>query len=275
MFCLKEGNIFRNGPQNLAVVNDFYCLNDLSDAEIAFLRAFAERLPDRNHEVISNFISMFTLHSKAARLLRPEMEEYQEILKAIDIHKSNLEENFHAAFEGATLSILDEVRNGDLSFYQDIKRCPGFMHFVALQILRTKKLADAMKAMPLNNFGVDIEKVWPVQRHMTAANLGCNLFMERTYKPITLVRNDTEVHFVTSDQPVINLYGGEFQSNVLAVYYPVSPTRSIIFGDLKNDVPRPEWVVSPEDAHRLNLLMKAASHEMVFGDSEAILRTIV
>ena len=91
MFCLKEGRIFSNGPQNLAVVNDFYRLNDLNDAEIAFLRAFAERLPDRNHEVISNFISMFTLHSRLARLLRPEMEEYQEILKAIDIHKSNLE----------------------------------------------------------------------------------------------------------------------------------------------------------------------------------------
>jgi hypothetical protein len=121
-----------------------------------------------------------------------------------------------------------------------------------------------------------MEKVWPAQRHMTATNLGCNLFLERTYKPITLVKNDTEVHFVTSDQPVINLYPDEAQgAEILAIYYSVSPTRAIMFGDLKDEVPRPEWAVTPADVHRLNRVMKTASHEMVFGDSESILLGLI
>jgi hypothetical protein len=86
-----------------------------------------------------------------------------------------------------------------------------------------------------------------------------------------MVHNDSSISFITSDNPVINLYPDEAHADVCALYYPVSPTRAIIFGDVKEDIVRPVWSITAEQAKQLNRKLAASSHEMVFADSQSAL----
>ena len=252
MYCRKGGKIFPNNPRNLAVENDFYRLCDLNWSERAFLLAFAKSLPARGERVINNFIEYFALHTKLQESYGDVLEKNPEVANMLDVHRSNFEENYHQGIEELALPILAEIKHGDLSFYSDSAKCQKFMYFIAVQHLRTRKMADGMNKMPPNNLGIDFKKVWPVQRHMIASNFGCNLFIERHEKPIAMIHNESSVGFITSDNPVINLYPDEAHADVCALYYPVSPTRAIVFGDLKEDIVRPLWSITAEQAKHLN-----------------------
>lgn len=268
MYCRKGGKIYSNNPRNLAVKNDFYRLCDLNSAEIAFLLRVAETLPQRGERVLNNFIKYFTFHTKLHEIYGDALEKNPEVASVLDVHRSNFEEDYHAGIETSALPILEEIRNGDVSFYSDAAKCGKFMYFIAVQHLRTLKMADSMNNMPPNNLGIDFKKVWPVQRHMIASNFGCNLFLERHEKPIAAIYNESSINFVTSDNPVINLYPNEAHAGVCAIYYPVTPRRAIVFGDLKDDVVRPIWSVTAEQAQELNGKLAASSHEMLFAVSE-------
>jgi hypothetical protein len=272
LFCLRDGEIITNNPRNFAVKKDFYRLPELNAAEIQFLLAFAKKLPQRGSTVVANFIRYFSFHSQLSQY-ESLLSERQDITQHIDTLRSNLEEDYHTAIENSAIPIIQKIKNGDVSFYSDQKECACFMYFVALQLLRTKKMSDAMAMMPENAFGIDLRKTWPAQRHMVASNFGCNLFLERHEKPITMVHNDTSVEFITSDQPVINLYPDEAKSNnVLAVFYPVSPKKAVIFGDLKVGIPRPEWRITSDEAMQLNKTLALSSHEMLFASSHLALK---
>ena len=271
MYCQKDGKIYSNNPRNLAVENDFYKLCDLNSSEIEFLLAFAKSLPAHGERVINNFIKYFTFHTKLLETYGDALRKNQELSSVLDVHRSNFEENYHEGIEKSALPILKEIRNGDVSFYQDSAKCRKFMYFIAVQLIRTRKMADGMSKMPPNNLGIDFKKVWPVQRHMIACNFGCNLFLERHEKPIAMIYNESPISFIASDNPVINLYPDEAHADVCALYYPISPKRAIVFGDLKDDIVRPIWSVTAEQAHQLNKKLATSSHEMIFADSEDVL----
>jgi hypothetical protein len=275
MYCLRHGRIFSNNPVNLAVENDFYKMHDLNDPEIELIKKCAEGLPKRGAAVLGNIVNFFTFHSLFQNKFDSDIEKNEELKRSLKLYISNFEEDYHTLIENGAVKTLDEIRRGDISFYYDDDKCPSFMYYIAMQILRTKKLLDIMDKMPPNTLGIDYKKVWPAQRHMIATNFGCNLFLERNTKPITLVENNSSVSLLTSDQPAINLYPDEAETaNVLAIYYPVSPQKAIIFGDLKDDIPTPIWNVDAEEVRYLNRAMIAAAHEMVFADSPEAFQAI-
>lgn len=275
MYCWRDGRIFPNNPRNLAVENDFYKMQNLNAAEIALIRKFAETLPQRGAEVLGNIVNFFTFHTLFRDKFGASIKKNDELDRLLQLHVSNFEEDYHTLIENGAASILDEIRRGDISFYHDDEKCPSFMYFNALQLLRTKKMADLMEKMPPNTLGIDYKKVWPAQRHMVATNFGCNLYLERNTKPITLAENNSSISFITSDHPVINLYPEEAKTaDVCAIYYPVSPRRAIVFGDLKSDIPTPIWHVNADQVQKLNRAIRAAAYEMIFADSEAALRNV-
>lgn len=51
---------------------------------------------------------------------------------------------------------------------------------------------------------------------------------------LLLLNNDTEVHFITSDSPCINIYASyidpfELQGNDFEIYFPISPTLALLY----------------------------------------------
>ena len=59
-----------------------------------------------------------------------------------------------------------------------------------------------------------------------AVNMGLNLWLERSDSDIVLLQNDSDVPFITADQPIINLAANPTETEPPTdwdLYYPLSP----------------------------------------------------
>jgi hypothetical protein len=108
---------------------------------------------------------------------------------------------------------------------------------------------------------------------MQGVNIGCSLFLGRKRQQLMLLRNSTDVEFVTGDQPIINLHGGDRSKapEQLCMYYPVDPRAALIWGDVDEKIPLTSETLTAEQVLDLNRRMFAASHSQVFGRTAASL----
>ncbi len=97
--------------------------------------------------------------------------------------------------------------------------------------------------------------------------------MDRKQRPLILLKNDTDVPLVTSDQPTVNLLGGGFTDRGpehLALYYPLSPKMALLL----DEPGKPCGIgqsLTTEDVARLNKAEFQASNRQVFGNKESSL----
>lgn len=267
--CRLDGKVKCINAVNLGVENDFYKLPDLNDAELAFVKMFAESMPAHGQKVFKGFIESFTAHSWLKTLMGSASRGSPEVRQALKAYQSNMEEEWHTAIEHSAIPILAAVRRCDISFYRDSEQATVFMYYLALQLSRTRKLRDSLVEFP-NQHGINGAKVGQIIAHFGAVNLGANLYIRRQDDPITLIVNSSDMGLITGDQPVVNLYSGSERSKTeLALYYPVSPTHAILLGNLDSDVPIPLWNVDNDQVRRLNRLILSQSHKMAFARSAA------
>jgi hypothetical protein len=91
----------------------------------------------------------------------------------------------------------------------------------------------------------------------------------------SVLDNNTQVPFITSDQPIINMLAEprDFNSPLrMELYYPLSPTQALLY--LKKSTPTVglSESVSIDDAHRYNFMMLDHSGLRVFSNSEEYLK---
>ncbi|HYE28769.1 MAG TPA: DUF4238 domain-containing protein [Allosphingosinicella sp.] len=101
-----------------------------------------------------------------------------------------------------------------------------FLDYISHQYFRTAKLRNAMLAIP-NPLPHDMSRTWPVEAFIYATNLASSFMRQRREYRIVLLRNKSEVPFITGDQPVINLRGVDVEE--VDLYYPLSPDLAMIF----------------------------------------------
>jgi Protein of unknown function (DUF4238) len=107
-----------------------------------------------------------------------------------------------------------------------------------------------------------------------AIEAGGSFFVDRKDFQIVVLDNHTEVPFITSDQPIINMLtdGKSFDvPEKMELYYPLSPTQAMLY--LENSTPTGQFnnPVSIDDAHRFNQMMLDHSSLRVFSNSEEYL----
>jgi putative heme iron utilization protein len=111
---------------------------------------------------------------------------------------------------------------------------------------------------------------------MFAFNIGRSLFLERRKRKLVLVRNDTDVPFVTADQPAINLKGTRPRPpENLSIYYPISPQLALLLADVGEEPMFPAQGLTAEQASALNRKVVEASHKQVFAQSRESLEGLL
>jgi hypothetical protein len=159
------------------------------------------------------------------------------------------------------------------SFYEDSKRAMDFIHGLFVQYFRTK----AVKERALQKENVlfdDMERVWDVLSHIMAIEAGGSFFIDRRNFQIVVLDNDTQVPFITSDQPIINMLtdGKSFDvPEKMELYYPLSPTQATLYLEKSTPTGKFNNQVSIDDAHRYNQIMLDHSSLRVFSNSEEYL----
>jgi hypothetical protein len=197
---------------------------------------------------------------------RNSLQDIDKVDEILDEHNTNAVDNQHTVIEAKFAPLLARTLRGDVSWYEDDAECINFCNFVAAQHMRTQGVKNRTIARLKDRMGLDASRIWDVLALILGFNLGCSLFLERRSRKLTLVRNDTEIPFITSDQPVINILSdGEAAPEALSLYYPMSPTLAL-YMEQPNEVEKlPFETMTGEAVMFLNAKIATASHRQAYG----------
>jgi hypothetical protein len=277
--CLRNGAAFKASTVNVAVEKDFHKVADLTAAELKLLILFVQQLPEHMRAVQLGWIRMFAAPSVLQGAFGGTSTEADKILAEL---RFNTEEEFHTRIENAALPLLTELRQGNRAFFSDRAGFQTFMFFLALQFVRTQSVRDRLRiALGGLKFPPGFGEVNPAHlagalRTISATSVTTHYIMQREHCRLTMIEATGGAEFITGDQPAVNVYAraseGFTPPSKLRLYYPLSPTRALLFGDQRDD---PIAEIQAADASQVNgynsLIVSAAQHEL-YGTSESVLR---
>lgn len=218
---------------------------------------FLKRLPIENMDLKGMFISFDN---------PIETEQFN-----IFIH--NLGEEYQSINENVGYSYLDKLLKDDISFLSDYESKINFLTYLLTQYFRTNKSnSNIVKNFKNETEGMNIENIWKILQYPCGVNSAINLSITPIY--YCLLKSES-IHFLTCDQPVINLKKDERSEDnsvlFLELYYPISPYTAIkISSDIKY-IKQIE-VISDKQIDEFNQFMVDNCENQVYSDDEQLLK---
>ena len=269
IFCLRKGKLFNTSLENIAQERDFYKLKELTKHDMNIIYELGiknitnPQLKKLNENWIHSFSKIFLIKES---LIQNNISE-KELDVIIDENIHNLEENLHENIEKNGYKFLKKLLNEDTEFFNDDSN--DFMHFLWTQYFRTKKRQVAAIESTKDYSDIDIEKIWNVLSHIytTSATWHFNDNI-KDYK-LVLLKNNSDVEFITADQPIINThsYRNSSLTEEFEFYYPISPVSAVLITKkIHND--KYDTCVDSVQATLYNDMMSEQSYEQIFASSE-------
>jgi hypothetical protein len=284
IFCLQNRVITPRSLMKVAAQKHFYKLNEISPEDAEFdEKVLIDDSPEGLKESHRFLLHAFALPHIAKRTLEErkgmlekcgkvvDEDAFQESMALIDQQIFELNENYHTSIENMFQPILELMKAGDLTFFDDPEKRFAFYYGLSVQYARTNHIGGARSSMKDLHFERYM-RVANVLTHIIAINVGSSLIGDHEHHRIVLPNNTTDIPFVTADQPLINLSARPKSFEPPAkfeLYYPVSPTKAIML--LNPDsahMPR-SLSMSAEQVRHHNLLMSAHSSRQVYSNSDA------
>lgn len=175
---------------------------------------------------------------------------------------------------------LTELRKGNIDFYyqtsQDDRK--EFLSFVCIQYFRTKALLERMTrniklkmGKRLRELDINIDVV---QRYLAwTFSANCTDALFNMQAKVRLLVNQSDIEFITGDQPVINLCADYKKSDAevdkLVFYYPLSPIYAVIINENENNDNYEE--LKEEQVDYYNRKIVDASYEQYYASSKEMI----
>lgn len=239
--------------------------------------------------------------------LNDEMEEqFYKLEKMIKEQQVNTEEDFYSDYEAEAVGWFNRIIAGDTGFYysddpeysENGIQLPThfvrdeFLNFVCIQYFRTmgmrKVLKDNIQHMigytmqylnntkDKNTVNFDPENINPdhVLPHMVwIIQAKCSAALSGRNADLQIVRNETRLPFITSDQPVINMKAkvGDKAPDEFVLFYPMNPKTAIIINGGKSE----KTLEKSTEVDRFNRLIWDHAHEYIVADREELLNGMI
>lgn len=273
--CLREQKNFKSNLMGVAQENLFYELQNLNNTEINFVESIINKSNNQKLRKLNmNWLESYTKIHDIEKMFEVFINKSDTIKEKINIFKKNFEEDCHGDIEKIGHKYLDLIRNKNIDFYYD-KNSSGrlkFLHYLCVQYFRTNNI----KQRVINDFKdepIDMSRIYPVTANIFATNLSYNLHMDKTMNLFLLI-NNTNLEFITGDQPVLNTYGvykdGELKDDEFELYYPISPKLAVLISDKNIN----DKVINISDENKINEYNKFivhSSYEQIFATNEETL----
>ena len=277
---LRENIIHRVSTEDVAQKRDFYRLKELTQYEIDLIAACINTFPLECRSAQFKLLEMFCRPYKELALVDEligllggvRVDELEEVKLDIDVTLNNLEEELHGSVEGRSTKFIEAARIGQIDFWTDPMEKQKFIHFLSLQMMRTRKVQEDLSALIAMNLPNQPggSNVWGVMKHIIAINISRGIFLDESYG-LRVIYNRSSLPFITSDQPVVNVHGHglalEKTPDEFEVYYPISPVMALTMGKF------PSGRVDFDEAEvkEKNDLLFDMSHQQVFSIREDVL----
>ena len=273
IWCLRNNTIFPSGLLGVANKRFFYRLNELTEQDISLLtQLFINDMHPLLQDLNKNWITIFTAVSNL-RKLAEKTRQIENIQKEIDVLTFNFEEDIHAKIEASAIPILDKLYLQDLSFL-DGDDFYTFNSFLCTQYFRTNTMKQSFLSNPINFPGVDAARIWNVSSHMLATNLAFGIVRERINHKYVLLLNNSEVGFITSDQPVINTFAEPknrkpLEHNQFEMFYPLTPKLALLISLKDKYSNKQKYEITQDEAVWYNVLIFDNSNEQIYSQNES------
>jgi hypothetical protein len=260
----REGKAFTPNTKNIASEAYFYRTFDLSAAELDYLEAvIASRPSEAMREIHRGFVTMFQLVAKLRLFLahhgKPDLEIKAQSEALLNQAERSLGEQYHVAVEQKGAPLLARLRQRDAAFWLDENTASDFSYFIATQYLRTARMRNAVVGA-VATVGIDIARVWSVESHFWSTEIGAALFANRHRYRAVILKNDSNIPFITGDQPTINLNAASVAD--MKLYYPVTPQTALMLTVESSDIDRS---ISRFEAEHLNHSIYRWSDDQIYG----------
>ena len=130
IWCLRDGNTFCTNTINVAVDRDFYKLAALNPDDLVLIKWLViDPVNSVGKKYHQEFLAALTAPARFVEQYKASSTNPEELDEFLDIQRTNVLEDYHAGIENSFQPLLDDILNGDLTFYSDEKRCITFLAF--------------------------------------------------------------------------------------------------------------------------------------------------
>jgi len=280
--CLRNKNkIIQTNPRNIASERYFYKINNLTQNDCNLIRRiFIDYIPEPIRSLLEGWVrpveEFLELYNFAEAFYNYSDEGKELIEDFKDRQLKNLLENLHMNIENNGMPGLCRMQSGDLAFLfecdDESDEDVDFILYLSFQYFRTKKIKQSVKeslgehASVFTDFDDAFNLIVPILStvfgNSVLNHIKCNEFY------CYLINNNTDISFITGDQPVINIHAN-FEKNgetsELELYYPLSPALSLLITKEKNY----NIECSREKVKEYNDIIERQSFTMIFAYDES------
>ncbi len=247
-------------PRNILGRRDFYEAPVLTMQDICLLSTFvSQNVTSENARPMAETILEGALfHSTLKTLVLPSPHLSEEEKELLSGALRDNEERRLAKSEGRAKAIVDRLLAGDVSALAESRSGLDFFGFLGDMAFR----GHGVRALVAQS-GFLSEGGAAILARIVGANMTCVHFFDRLGHPPTVLRNETQRRFVTSDHPVVNILAPQEDripdDDEYAVYFPLSPSRALVVPPWKQKF-TPE-TATEELVASLNAWIASRAHE--------------
>lgn len=258
---------------------DFYEMKDLDTDHLVIISLRMDRLgmisSSRNHiyQIIEMGLKTQDYKEIVPSLNNPEIEE--NLVKI----RSNFIEDMHSYHERSAIGILSDLRLGKMDFLDEIEAREKFLLFIGYQWSRSLSFKSIAVAVPNNatsdyrEYKKKVEECWWIMHCVYGQHLSDIMYDSFSQFKHVLLINETEVPFITSDQPIINVHQTltndivELEDMQLDLYYPISPNIGYMI-NYSDRFPSGRVLVTTDIVNELNIKIAKNAHYHIIGDTK-------
>ncbi|EJG1673720.1 TPA: DUF4238 domain-containing protein [Vibrio parahaemolyticus] len=281
-FNKSKGGFAYDSVKMLAKQKYFYQISPLTKEHVQLITIISSK--GQLHKLNMNMLQKLLLIQDIENVHKASGKPNSEVEITIEAHKHNTLENLHTAYEGSVAEVIPKLINRDLSCLDDTKQLTLFCNYLGQQLTRTKSFRDTALLAISKGDGGQLKEVhristecWWFISHMLGQNIGYSIFASRKRDNFCLLLNETTQPFITSDNPVENVYKGLSETMTppedeqFDLYYPLSPTVAIMISS-SHRYPAGESILTLDDVDELNTKIAKGAYVNIFGCSEESLK---
>ncbi|WP_337057250.1 DUF4238 domain-containing protein [Enterobacter hormaechei] len=269
-YITKKSNIASDSVRGLGLEKDFYKMGILKESDKELIDLFTKNCNETVKELHWKFVNMVFETQKMVSALSPSLDVKLGI-KLQDIMQSNVFENYLSEQESNAINILSELKTGNLLSLDDKDTYYKFCYFLGHQFSRTQKMKQllllSLDKIPTQTHLLDrlrdfYNRNWWLMCSFMATNLSYDMSLNSSRKVI-LLENKSNIDFITSDQPVINLNPEGSEGEFVDYYYPLSTSKALLI-NTSGVKYFSSHHLSDDEVHMLNVKLARASCKTIF-----------
>ncbi|MEE9683231.1 DUF4238 domain-containing protein [Lelliottia amnigena] len=283
-YTTKLGKIAHDSVRGIAVDDYFYKTTALNKKHVSVIKGFSKQSPDHLQKQHMSYLNDFLLMQHLETIYRASGIQDQEAEALLNASQCNLMENLHSSHEDAALEVLTALADEQLEILEDKQHMLEFMIFLGQQIIRTKAYRDEVLRRLHRRSDLEVEVAdavahsWWFLSYMFGMNIGFSLFSSRHDSRHALLVNDTDIPFITSDHPVVNVHPCVSETELSVpehadFYYPISPRIAYIICDSERFTPG-KHSVHEAVVNEFNSKVAAQAMVHLIGNNDAVIRPL-